>query len=64
MSQNIRSLALRFWERHFFGDIFTKDELRNESISDKGVCRTAPASSGLLMSALGLILSFFLVLEY
>ena len=33
----------------FFKDIFRKDELPNELICDKDVCRTSPATLGLII---------------
>ena len=51
-SPNFSSLAHVVWEWRCFEDIFTKDELPNEWINElinyKGVCRTAPATPGLL----------------
>ena len=50
--QNFRSLALTVWELWCSEDISTKDdplnELINELMNYKGVCRTAPATPGLL----------------
>ena len=51
-SQKFSSLALTVWGRQCFKDIFTKDGLVTQLINllnnDKGVCRTASATSGLL----------------
>ena len=42
------SLALIVWERQCIEDIYTKGSL-NELKSDRGDCRTAPATPGLLI---------------
>ena len=47
-SQNFRSLAHTVWEWRCLEDISTKDQLLNHLMSDKGVCRTALATPGLL----------------
>ena len=44
------SLALAVWEIQYFEDIFTKDDLINESVNDDGVFRTAPATPGVLIN--------------
>ena len=52
--RNFSSLALTAWEWKFVEDIFTKDhwlKLINELMNEEGVCRTAPATLGLLMIA-------------
>ena len=49
LSQNFSSLSLMVWEWRCLEDIFTKDELPNESTSEEGVCRTAPGTPGLLI---------------
>ena len=36
------------WEWRSLEDISRKDELRNQSVCNQGVCRTAPATPGLL----------------
>ena len=48
LCQNFRSLALTVWELWCFEDIFTKDESLSQWMSDDAVCRTAPATPGLL----------------
>ena len=45
-SQNVSSLALTVWEQKGFEDLEEKDV--SELINYKGVCRTAPATPGLL----------------
>ena len=54
--KHFRYLNLTVWERRSLEDIFTKDpwvsDLINKLMSDKGVCRTAPATQGLLISKL------------
>ena len=47
-SQNVRSLALTIWEWRCFEDIFTKDHWVSELVNDECVCRTSPATPGLL----------------
>ena len=37
------------WEWKYFEDLEEKDELLNELISDKGVCRTAKATLDLVI---------------
>ena len=51
---NFRSLAVTVWERQCFEDIFTKD-----------VCRTSPATPGLLNTGINLVskIYFKLLLE-
>ena len=46
--QNFRSLGLMVWDIRSYEDISTNHELIYESIYDKSVCRTAPATPGLL----------------
>ena len=46
-SQNFNSLALMVWERHCIEDIWTKGWLY-QKVSDRGDCRTAPGTPGLL----------------
>ena len=48
-SQNFSSLALTVWEWRCLEDIFTKYDLATQFINQKGVCRTAPATPGLLI---------------
>ena len=48
MSQHFSSIAPTVWELWFFEDLEEKDELVTELMSDKAVCRTAPATQGLL----------------
>ena len=47
-SQNFSYLALAVCEWRCSEDISTNDDLMNESVSDKGVCRIALATPGLL----------------
>ena len=49
-SLKISSPALTVWDRQCFEDSELKDDSINESISDKGVYRTAPATPGLLFT--------------
>ena len=57
-SQNFSCLALTVWVIPCIEDIFTKGDSLTHSltltvsvlINDKGVCRTAPATPGLLMT--------------
>ena len=44
------SLAITFWDLWCFEDLEEKDDWLTETINDKGVCRTAPATPGLLKS--------------
>ena len=48
-SQNLSSLALTVWDWRCFEDLEENDESVNELFIDKGVCRTAPATPGLLI---------------
>ena len=48
-SKNFSSIALTDCERQCFEDMFIKDEWLNESVSEEGVCRTAPTTLGLLI---------------
>ena len=41
--------ALTVWDRQFLEDYERKDQLLNQSMSDGGDCRTAPATPGLLI---------------
>ena len=50
-SHNVSSLAHTVWEWRFFEDLEEKDESLNELMSDKGVCRTAPATPDLVIRA-------------
>ena len=52
-SQNVSSLTQTVWEWRCFEDFFWKAHLINQSVSDKGVCRTVPATPGLLNIYLG-----------
>ena len=52
LSKNFSSLALTVWEWRFVEDIFTQDKWLNASLNDKGVCRTAPATEGLVIYSL------------
>ena len=54
-SQNLSSPALTVWDRQCLEDSERKDHLMNESVSDEGVCRTAPATLGLLITRLGVL---------
>ena len=47
-SQNFSSLALTVCEGWWFEDLEEKGDLMNELTSDEAVCRTAPATRGLL----------------
>ena len=47
-SKNVSSLALMVWEWRRFEDSEEKADSVNQSMNDKGVCRTAPATPGLL----------------
>ena len=47
-SQNFSSLALTVWEWRCSEDISTKDDWLSYLMNDEGVCRTAPATPGLL----------------
>ena len=53
MSQNVRSLAFTVWKLVCFEDLEEKSDivslLNNQLISEGGVCRTAPATPGLLI---------------
>ena len=46
--QNVSSLALTVWERQCFEEWEEKDHRVTCLINDKGVCKTAPATPGLL----------------
>ena len=48
LCQNFRSLALTVWKLWWFEDISTKERWLNQSMNYDGVCRTAPATPGLL----------------
>ena len=48
---NFISLTLTAWERNGFEDWEEKDDSISESMSDEGVCRTAPATPGLLITS-------------
>ena len=48
MCKNVRSIAIMVWDLWCFEDLEEKDESISELISDRGVCRTAPATLGLL----------------
>ena len=54
--KNVRSLALTAWKLWRFEDWEEKDDLINYLLNDKGVCRTAPATPGLII-----IVLFFVV---
>ena len=41
-------VALMVWDLWCFEDLEEKDRLLNQSVNDGGVCRTAPATPGLL----------------
>ena len=51
-SQSFSLLALTVWERRWFEDLEENghglNELLNESMNDKGLCRRAAATQGLL----------------
>ena len=47
-SQKLSSLALTVWKRQCFETWEEKDQLMNQVMNDKGNCRTAPATPGLL----------------
>ena len=48
-SKNFSSLALTVWDKWCFEDWEEKDDFKSTQLmSDKGVCRTAPATPGLL----------------
>ena len=49
-SQNFRSLAVMVRDWRWLEDLEEKGDSLNQLISDKGVCRTAPATPGLLKS--------------
>ena len=49
ISQNFSSLALTVWDLWCLEDWEENDHRLNESISNKAVCRTAPATLGLLI---------------
>ena len=49
LCKNVMSLALMFWDLWWFEDLEEKDRWLSRSISDGGVCRTAPATPGLLI---------------
>ena len=54
LCQNFRSLALMVWKLRWFEEYFHKvslNQLMNEWISEKGVCKTAPATPGLLKTS-------------
>ena len=42
------------WDRQCLEDSEQKDQLLNESVNAEGVCRTAMATQGLLIMAVGL----------
>ena len=46
---SLSSLALTAWEWKFVEDLEEKEQWLNQSISDEAVCRTAPATPGLLI---------------
>ena len=46
-SHNLSSLAFTVLERNCFEDWEEKGDSVNESLNDKGICRTAPATLGL-----------------
>ena len=48
LCKNFKFLALTVWVWRFCEDSKQKDHLLNQLISEKGVCRTAPATQGLL----------------
>ena len=48
MCKLFRILALIVWNLWLFEDLEEKDESISELINDGGVCRTAPATPGLL----------------
>ena len=52
LCQNFRSLALTIWKIWWLEDISTKEHLMSEWMSHGGVCRTAPATPGLLNTSL------------
>ena len=47
-SHNLRSLAHTVWDLRCFEDIFTKDHQLTPWTYNQGICRTAPATRGLL----------------
>ena len=49
LCKNCRFLALMVWDLWCFEDLEEKDRWLNESVNDGGVCRTAPATPGLLI---------------
>ena len=48
--KNFSSSALTVWNRQCHEDCERKDDLMNESMNYKGVCRTAMAKPGLLIT--------------
>ena len=58
--QNFSTLAFTVWKWRFVEDIFTKDHSLSLLINDKGVCRTAPATPGLVKWLGILLLVYFL----
>ena len=50
MCKSFRSLALMVWDLWCFEDLEEKDHSISELIGDRGVCKTAPATRGLLLS--------------
>ena len=53
LCRNFRSLAIMVWVWGFLEVSELKDDSMNESMNYKGVCRTAPATPGLLIILLG-----------
>ena len=52
---NFSSLALTVWDRQCLEDSELKDEVLNKSMSNRDVCRTAPATPGLLNRAASIL---------
>ena len=50
ISQNVSSLAHSVCDLWYFEDLEEKDESLSQWISDKGICRTASATPGLLIN--------------
>ena len=58
--KNVRFLALTVLELSCFEDLEENDCLINESIVDKGVCRTALATPGLLKTQVFKFLTYYI----
>ena len=48
-SQNFSSLALKAWDLRCLEDLQEKDQLPTQLMRDEAVCRTGPATPGLVI---------------